>query len=172
MPALPRENVLAEPESRNTGPCVALAACEIERRSPNSVQVVLPADHVIRPLQAFERSVLAAYATTRFNNIMDFLQLVFAFVNAPLFATFLLGMFWKRATGHGAFWGLLTGTLAGMTREEATAKIEALGGKVTSSVTAKTSYLVVGENPGSKLAKAEKLGVEVVDEGLFLVLLS
>ena len=37
---------------------------------------------------------------------MDFLQLVFAFVNAPLFATFLLGMFWKRATGHGAFFGL------------------------------------------------------------------
>ena len=40
------------------------------------------------------------------------LQLVFAFVNAPLFATFLLGMFWKRATGHGAFFGLLSGTLA------------------------------------------------------------
>ncbi len=39
----------------------------------------------------------------RFNNIMDFLQLVFGFVNAPLFATFLLGMFWKRTTGHGAF---------------------------------------------------------------------
>ena len=36
---------------------------------------------------------------------MDFLQLVFGFVNAPLFATFLLGMFWKRTTGHGAFWG-------------------------------------------------------------------
>jgi SSS family solute:Na+ symporter len=41
---------------------------------------------------------------------MDFLQLVFGFVNAPLFATFLLGMFWKRATGHGAFAGLLAGT--------------------------------------------------------------
>src|SRR3989442_1762110 len=56
-------------------------------------------------------SVAAAYATTRFNNIMDMLQLVFAFVNAPLFATFLLGMFWKRTTGHGAFSGLLAGTL-------------------------------------------------------------
>ncbi len=56
-------------------------------------------------------SVAAAYATTRFNNIMDLLQLVFAFVNAPLFATFLLGMFWRRATGDGAFFGLLTGTL-------------------------------------------------------------
>jgi SSS family solute:Na+ symporter len=57
-------------------------------------------------------SVAAAYAATRFNNIMDMLQLVFAFVNAPLFATFLLGMFWRRATGHGAFFGLLLGTLA------------------------------------------------------------
>ncbi len=60
-------------------------------------------------------SVAAAYATTRFNNIMDMLQLVFAFVNAPLFATFLLGMFWRRATGHGAFFGLLIGTLAAAT---------------------------------------------------------
>ena len=56
-------------------------------------------------------SVVAAYAATRFNNIMDMLQLVFAFVNAPLFATFLLGMFWRRATGHGAFFGLVIGTL-------------------------------------------------------------
>jgi solute:Na+ symporter, SSS family len=56
-------------------------------------------------------SVGAAYVATRFNNIMDMLQLVFAFVNAPLFATFLLGMFWKRATGHGAFFGLVGGTL-------------------------------------------------------------
>ena len=57
-------------------------------------------------------SVGTAYLTTQFNNIMDMLQLVFAFVNAPLFATFLLGMFWKRTTGHAAFTGLLTGTLA------------------------------------------------------------
>lgn len=57
-------------------------------------------------------SVGAAYLASRFNNIMDMLQLVFAFVNAPLFATFLLGMFWKRATGHGAFTGLVSGTLA------------------------------------------------------------
>jgi SSS family solute:Na+ symporter len=57
-------------------------------------------------------SIMAAYAATRFNNIMDMLQLVFAFVNAPLFATFLLGMFWKRATGHGAFSGLVSGTTA------------------------------------------------------------
>jgi SSS family solute:Na+ symporter len=57
-------------------------------------------------------SVLTAYVAAQFNNIMDVLQLVFAFVNAPLLATFLLGMFWKRATGHGAFAGLVAGTAA------------------------------------------------------------
>ena len=57
-------------------------------------------------------SIAAAVLARQFNNIMDMLQLVFGFVNAPLFATFLLGMFWKRATGHGAFWGLLAGTVA------------------------------------------------------------
>jgi SSS family solute:Na+ symporter len=55
-------------------------------------------------------SIGAAYLATRYNNMMDLLQLVFGFVNAPLFATFLLGMFWKRSTGHGAFAGLTTGT--------------------------------------------------------------
>jgi solute:Na+ symporter, SSS family len=57
-------------------------------------------------------SIAAAYAAAKFNNIMDLLQLVFGFVNAPLFATFMLGMFWKRTTGHGAFFGLLAGTIA------------------------------------------------------------
>jgi solute:Na+ symporter, SSS family len=57
-------------------------------------------------------SVGAAYVAGAFNNIMDLLQLVFAFVNAPLFATFALGMFWRRTTGHGAFAGLLAGTAA------------------------------------------------------------
>jgi len=57
-------------------------------------------------------SILTAYVARGFNNIMDILQLVFSFVNAPLFATFFLGMFWRRTTGHGAFWGLLAGTVA------------------------------------------------------------
>jgi SSS family solute:Na+ symporter len=57
-------------------------------------------------------SVATAYVAQSFNNINDFLQLVFSFVNGPLFATFLLGMFWKRTTGHGAFSGLLLGTVA------------------------------------------------------------
>jgi solute:Na+ symporter, SSS family len=65
-------------------------------------------------------SIATAYAAMRFNNIMDMLQLVFSFVNAPLFATFLLGMFWKRTTGHGAFWGLVAGTGAAALHYELT----------------------------------------------------
>lgn len=57
-------------------------------------------------------SIGTAYLTRGFNNLNDFLQLVFGFVNAPLFATFALGMFWKRSTGHGAFYGLISGTAA------------------------------------------------------------
>ncbi len=56
-------------------------------------------------------SIVCAYLVSRWSNAMDIIQLVFGFVNAPLFATFLLGMFWKRATSHGAFFGLLGGTL-------------------------------------------------------------
>ena len=55
-------------------------------------------------------SIATAYLAQQYNNIMDVLQLVFSFVNAPLFATFLLGMFWRRSTGHGAFTGLVLGT--------------------------------------------------------------
>ncbi|MBZ5723807.1 MAG: sodium:solute symporter family protein [Acidobacteriia bacterium] len=57
-------------------------------------------------------SIGTAYLAQRYNSINDLLQLVFSFVNAPLFGTFLLGMFWKRAIGHGAFTGLLSGTAA------------------------------------------------------------
>ncbi len=73
-------------------------------------------------------SIATAYAAINFNNIMDTLQLVFSFVNAPLFATFLLGMFWKRATGHGAFAGLITGTSAAMLHHGLTLPIEARPG--------------------------------------------
>jgi solute:Na+ symporter, SSS family len=55
-------------------------------------------------------SIGAAYIASNYNNAMDIIQLVFGFVNAPLFATFLLGMFWARTTSSGAFFGLLGGT--------------------------------------------------------------
>ncbi len=73
-------------------------------------------------------SVAAAYLASRFNNIMDLIQLVFAFVNAPLFATFLLGMFWKRATSHGAFTGLLAGIVAAAVHHGLTLPADAVAG--------------------------------------------
>jgi len=57
-------------------------------------------------------SVATGVCGDELGNINDLLQLVFSFINAPLFATFLLGMFWARTTANGAFWGLLSGIIA------------------------------------------------------------
>ena len=67
---------------------------------------------------------------------------------------------------------VVTGTLSGFSRSESESRIKDLGGKVTSSVTKNTDYLVVGESPGSKLAAAERLGTEVLDETGFVELLA
>ena len=76
--------------------------------------------------------------------------------------------------GGAPFTGLtfvVTGTLSTLSRGEAETRIKTLGGKVTSSVTKKTSYVVVGESPGSKAAKAEQLGTTILDEDAFLQIL-
>jgi DNA ligase (NAD+) len=88
------------------------------------------------------------------------------------------GVSWPEAPtsrrARGPFAGksfVLTGTLSGTTREEATAQIEARGGKVSGSVSGKTDYVVAGADPGSKLAKAERLGLTILDEAAFRKLL-
>ena len=70
----------------------------------------------------------------------------------------------------GSSW-VLTGTLPNFSRQQATEKIEAIGGKVTGSVSKKTSFVLAGESAGSKLQKAQKLGVQIVDEAGFTALL-
>ena len=67
---------------------------------------------------------------------------------------------------------VVTGTLSGFSRSESESRIKDLGGKITSSVTKKTDYVVVGESPGSKLAAAERLGTEILDEEKFVELLA
>src|SRR5690606_21569794 len=77
-------------------------------------------------------------------------------------------------TGRLALGGktlVLTGTLPTLTRDEATRLILAAGGKVSGSVSKKTSYVVAGEEAGSKLAKAEELGIPILDENALLQLL-
>lgn len=79
------------------------------------------------------------------------------------------------AAASGALKGktfVLTGTLASMTRDDASARIKALGGTVSGSVSKKTSYVVVGSEPGSKLAQAKSLGVQILDEDAFMKLLN
>ncbi|MCU0692461.1 MAG: sodium/solute symporter, partial [Polyangiaceae bacterium] len=56
-------------------------------------------------------SVVTAYVAMQFNTIMDYIQAIFSWVNAPLFATMMLGMFWRRTTSAGAFWGLIAGMI-------------------------------------------------------------
>jgi DNA ligase (NAD+) len=81
----------------------------------------------------------------------------------------------SKLSGASKFFGLtfvITGTLSSMSRDSAKDKIRAFGGDISESVSSKTSYLVAGENPGSKFNKAQKLGVKIINEKNFINLLS
>lgn len=93
--------------------------------------------------------------------IEEFNQLGFSFENTSL----------NKTTEFEGKTFVLTGTLASMTRDEAADKIKQKGGKTSSSVSKKTSYVVAGENPGSKLDKAQNLGVIILNEEEFLNLI-
>jgi DNA ligase (NAD+) len=67
---------------------------------------------------------------------------------------------------------VLTGTLTSLSREDAKERLQALGAKVSGSVSAKTDFVVAGDTPGSKLSKAESLGIAVLDEKQFLELIT
>ena len=77
----------------------------------------------------------------------------------------------QRSTQLAGLTFVLTGTLPTLTRDEAKAKIEAAGGKTAGSVSKKTSYVVAGEKPGSKLDKARELKVPVIDQARLLAML-
>jgi len=108
-------------------------------------------------------SIITAYVARSFNNVMDFLQLVFAFVNAPLFAAFLLGMFWKRTTGHAAFWGLIGGTIAAAIHHGLTLPAGASAG-------VKGGYFGVVHTYGSEMAQNYWTAVYAFSAALLLTL--
>jgi len=108
-------------------------------------------------------SIITAYVARSFNNVMDFLQLVFAFINAPLFAAFLLGMFWKRTTGHAAFWGLIGGTLAAAIHQGLTLPAGA-------TVGVKGGYFGLVHTYGSEMAQNYWTAVYAFSAALLLTL--
>ena len=144
---------------RHFGPTAAQAVAraygDLDRLAAASVED-LTAIEGIGPVIA--ESIHAAFASPANRRVLDKLRAAGLDLTAPTAAP---------ATAGGALEGLtfvLTGTLDGMTRDEAAALLEAQGGKVTGSVSKKTSYVVAGASPGSKLTKAESLGVPVLDD--------
>lgn len=112
--------------------------------------------------EVIAESVTQWYGDSRNHDLITRLRQAGLNFNSSLYAA---------ASAIGPFSGktfVLTGTLPTMTREEASAKIEALGGKVSGSVSKKTDYVLAGEEAGSKLEKAQKFGVKIIDEAEFV----
>lgn len=114
--------------------------------------------------EVIAKSITDWYGDSRNRQLIDRLRAAGLNFNSSLYAA---------ASAIGPFSGktfVLTGTLPTLSREQASAKIEALGGKVSGSVSKKTDYVLAGEEAGSKLEKAQKLGVKIIDEAEFVKL--
>ena len=153
---------------RHLGPtaaqAVARALGSLDRVEDASAEELTAVDGV-GPVIA--QSVARFFGIPANREVVDKLRRAGLDLTAPQAAVFA-------AAGGPTLVGLtfvLTGGLEAFTREDAQAQLEARGAKVTSSVSKKTSYVVVGENPGSKFTKAESLGVPILDEAAFVQLL-
>lgn len=178
------ENLVAAIEaSRSRGLARVLVGLGIRHLGPTAAQALARAfghlDRIeaasVEELTAVEgigpviaESVRAFFATDRNRRVLDKLRAAGVDLTAPAPAAAPPG----RAATLAGYTFVLTGTLAGYTRDEAQAEVEARGGKVTGSVSKKTSFVVAGASPGSKLARAEQLGVRVLDEAEFTRLLA
>jgi len=111
--------------------------------------------------ETMARAIVGHFARPEARALLDALRELGVEPTPPNQATSRVGVFSGKTL-------VLTGTLSSMTRDEATARIEAAGGTVSSSVSKKTSYLLAGEGGGSKFEKAQKLGVTIIDEAEFL----
>jgi DNA ligase (NAD+) len=144
---------------RHLGPTAAQAVARafgdlvsVERASVDELTAIDGIGTVIA------QSVVAFFSTDHNHKVLDKLRAAGVDLTAPRAAPKAVD---GPLAGHTF---VVTGTLDGYTREEAESAIETRGGKVTSSVSKKTSFVVAGVSPGSKLAKAEELGTEILDE--------
>lgn len=113
---------------------------------------------------------IIAKSVTDYFSITSNIELIEKFKNHGINMTYEISNENNQHLNNKTF--VLTGTLKNYTRQEATEIIEKLGGKVTSSVSKKTSYVVAGSEAGSKLSKAEKLGLNIVNEEAFIQLIN
>lgn len=160
--------VLVGVNIRNVGPTAAQALARelgtLDRIESASAEEITAVDGV-GPIIA--ESLERFFAVDANRRVLDKLRAAGVDLTGPARVEVLSG----DAVLAGATF-VITGTLDGFTRDEATAEILGRGGKVTGSVSKKTSYVLAGESPGTKLAKAEQLGVEVIDEARFVRLLA
>lgn len=157
----PLDRVIAALGIRNIGQAAATLLCE-HFGSLDAIRNASAAD--IAAIEGFggimAQSVADAFAEKKFNNLVD-----------TLLSNGVEMLYEKRSTGDNRFAGLtfvLTGTLPNLKRDEAKAKIEACGGKVSGSVSKKTDFVVAGEDAGSKLTKAQELGIPILTEAELL----